>query len=194
MAYRSDDGTETEQVFNSRDGVTPFVIALRSGAKATHVNWASDQRQPEGWTPPPGMRYFTDMTRDRARARAAAAWDSWAADPRWDTHLRDTYGGNREAAIAELAASYLEQPGTPDLIDPGQPGHPGPPPVTPPPDPRSSNDSSPPGPGGVRYGRAVLYAAPSGPIASRLPAWAWRLALRWQILRWRRTPDPRDPP
>jgi len=35
MTYRADDGTEEEQVWNSRDGVTPFVITLRSGKAAT---------------------------------------------------------------------------------------------------------------------------------------------------------------
>lgn len=120
MTYEADDRSEREMVWNSRDGVAPFVITLRSGKHATHTGWTRDQRMPEDWTPPPGMRRFTDLTRARAEAIAARQWDSWAADPRWADDLREVYGHNRAAAIAELAASYLSQPGAPDLIDPAE--------------------------------------------------------------------------
>jgi len=46
MTYRSDDGSETEQIWNSRDGVTPFVIRSRSGKEMTHVNWQHDKPIP----------------------------------------------------------------------------------------------------------------------------------------------------
>lgn len=115
MCYRSDDGTETEFVWNSRDGVTPFVITLRSGKPATHADWDRDQRMPEDWTPPPGMRRFTDLTRARARELAARQWDTWAADPAAARHLARL--GDRDQAITDLAASYLSQPGAPDLTD-----------------------------------------------------------------------------
>lgn len=119
MRYVSDDGSDAELVANPRDGVTPFVITLRSGLTATHKG--PDTRMTPGTPPPAGMRYFTDLTEARARAHAAAAWDRWAADPRWAPDLRRVYGENRDAAIAELAASYLERPGAPDLIDPSAP-------------------------------------------------------------------------
>lgn len=44
MQYDADDGTETEVVWNSRDGVTPFGITLRSGKPATHARWGEDVR------------------------------------------------------------------------------------------------------------------------------------------------------
>lgn len=115
MTYRADDGTEEEQVFNSRDGVTPFTITLRSGKPASHVNWQDDQRMPEDWTPPAGMRRFADMTRDRAREHATANLDRWAADPAMTTQVSRL--GDREEAIAALTESYW-QPGAPDLQDP----------------------------------------------------------------------------
>jgi hypothetical protein len=120
MTYQADDGTEAEQVWNSRDGVTPFVITLRSGKQATHVAWNADVRMPEDFTPPPGMRYFTDLTPARARRHAERAVDRWEADPRHAPGYRQAFGGGRESAITSLAASYLEQPGTPDLIDPAE--------------------------------------------------------------------------
>jgi hypothetical protein len=57
MTYRSDDGTEEEVVWNSRDGVTPLVITLLSGQKATHVNWSADRPHPDH-KPQHGERYF----------------------------------------------------------------------------------------------------------------------------------------
>jgi hypothetical protein len=57
MTYRSDDGTEEELIWNSRDGVTPFVIRLRSGKTATHVNWTNDRRIPDHQLKH-GDRYF----------------------------------------------------------------------------------------------------------------------------------------
>jgi hypothetical protein len=165
MRYLSDDGTEEEIVWNARDGVTPFVIRLRSGLTATHADWPSDSRTPEDYRRPDGMRYFTDLTPARARHLAARAYDTWAADPRWAAGLRSTYGANRDAAIAELAAQYLSQPGAPDLIDPDEP----------PPDD--------PGPGDVLGG--PVYVAPAPPTSwQRLRWWAtWRLTPRRGRLR-----------
>jgi hypothetical protein len=123
MTYRSDDGTEQEQVFNSRDGVTPFVIALRSGKPATHADWAADTRMPEDWAPPAGMRYFADMTRDRARELAGRNITGWLADPEKASYFREAYGDDRDRAAEVLAAQYF-QPGAPDLIDPAADGTP----------------------------------------------------------------------
>jgi hypothetical protein len=118
LTYVADDGSESEQVWNSRDGTTPFVITLRSGKPASHADWAADRRMPEDWTPPPGMRYFADLTPERARAladRNVARWISDSASVA--AQFRDAHG-TLEAAAAHFAAIYLEHPGTPDLIDP----------------------------------------------------------------------------
>jgi hypothetical protein len=118
MTYRADDGIEEERIWNSRDGVTPFVITLRSGKQATHADWGRDQRMGEDWTPPPGMRYFADLTPERARAHAERNYDAWTADPAQPRDMTAVLARNRERAIAKLAESYLERPGSPDLIDP----------------------------------------------------------------------------
>lgn len=117
MTYRSDDGTETEQVWNSRDGVTPFVITLRSGKQATHADWQHDRRMPEDWTPPPGMRVFADLTERRARVLAGMVVDRWLADPDTAARILARYG-TREAAAAMLLEDMTGRPGEPDLIDP----------------------------------------------------------------------------
>ena len=63
MQYRSDDGTEAEQLWNSRDGVTPFVLLSRNGKPMHHVDWRSDKCVPD-FKPPSGMRFFVDATRE----------------------------------------------------------------------------------------------------------------------------------
>ena len=122
MKYRSDDGTEEEIIWNSRDGVTPFVITLRSGKQATHVEWYNDRRVPN-YSPKPGERIFVDLTEER----------------RWELTLRNVqrYWPNA-LGITEVASKYAEmarseysspeqmardlisepmRPGEPDLIE-----------------------------------------------------------------------------
>jgi len=112
MEYRSDDGTESEVVWNARDGVTPFVITLRSGKPATHVNWRSDVYAPDHH-PAIGDRIFTDLTPERARFLAERQVDAWLADPVTHDSLLAAYG-SREQAIEQQA--LLAEPGAPDLV------------------------------------------------------------------------------
>jgi len=112
MTYRSDDGTEEEVIWNSRDGVTPFVITLRSGRKASHVDWHRDRRVLD-YSPPAGSRIFVDLTADAARQYAAANAERWFAE---GPEARQQYG-TVEAMALELAAEYLSRPGAPDLVE-----------------------------------------------------------------------------
>jgi hypothetical protein len=64
MTYQSDDGTITEQLWNSRDGVTPFMIMSRNGGRELrHIDWGKDYPQPN-YKPLPGKRIFVDATRE----------------------------------------------------------------------------------------------------------------------------------
>ena len=63
MQYRSDDGTESEQLWNSRDGVTPFILSSRNGKRMAHVEWNKDICDPY-FTPRSGMRVFVDATEE----------------------------------------------------------------------------------------------------------------------------------
>jgi hypothetical protein len=115
MYYAADDGSEGELVWNSRDGVTPFVIRLRSGAEATHSGHiVRPKRMPPWWQPPPGMRVFTDLTPQRAEQLATARVDACLAGP--DAGDLIACYGTRTAAIEALAAHPA---GAPDLVDPG---------------------------------------------------------------------------
>lgn len=115
MTYRADDGSKEEEViWNSRDGVTPFVITLRSGKEARHVDWHLDRCVPDHM-PPLGSRIFVDLTAPRARELARRN-----AERYWET-----YPPSREqfltvdALAAMLEATYLADigKGTPDLVE-----------------------------------------------------------------------------
>lgn len=72
MIYRSEDGQEVETLWNSRDGVTPFMIGGRAAPgdperMLQHVHWGADTYAP--WhVPNIGERVFVDLTMERAIA------------------------------------------------------------------------------------------------------------------------------
>lgn len=114
MKYQSRDG-EIEMIWNSRDGVTPFMIALKGGKEAHHADWNQDRRL-TNFVPPVGMRIFVDLTEDAARAHAAEMVEKY-----WDDKnipMSSRYE-SKEAAITELAKNQLETGGggQPDLIE-----------------------------------------------------------------------------
>lgn len=112
MKYSTKDG-EVEWIWNSRDGVTPFIVRSRSGKEMTHVDWHLDRYLPN-YKPAPGERIFVDLTLTKAtewaRARIERDWDHprWPASERWP---------DKETAIRELAADMMEPPGQPALIE-----------------------------------------------------------------------------
>jgi hypothetical protein len=117
MKYRADDGTEEELIWNSRDGVTPFVITLKSGKTATHVEWTGDAYAPR-FEPPIGTRIFVDLTRERAQERALRS----ARRHFSDTQMRDYVGpGTRyptpEILADDLVREYFSHGTAPDLIE-----------------------------------------------------------------------------
>lgn len=64
MLYASDDQREREFLWNSRDGVTPFMISSRvTGQMMSHVQFRLDERRPD-FVPPDGMRVFVDATKE----------------------------------------------------------------------------------------------------------------------------------
>jgi hypothetical protein len=61
MKYASRCGTVVEWIWNSRDGVTPFIVTSRCGKEMSHVQWAFDVRI-RNYKPLPGERIFVDAT------------------------------------------------------------------------------------------------------------------------------------
>lgn len=113
MKYASDDGNEIEFIWNSRDGVTPFVIPMRSGQEGRHVDWSMDTCVPD-YHPAPGTRVFVDTSPESYRQYAVEMvekyWEGVPGYPKmsdnWET---------KEAAIAAL--SQEGTPGSPSMVE-----------------------------------------------------------------------------
>lgn len=84
MEYRDDVTGESEYLWNSRDGVTPFGIQSRRGNQSFHVNFQLDRRRVD-FKPSKGMRIFVDARPDHAHiinsARAYVDKYWGASDP-----------------------------------------------------------------------------------------------------------------
>lgn len=114
--FGSRDGCgAVEVIWNSRDGVTPFVVGCRScGGEMSHLPpWQDDPLVPD-YMPPLGSRIFVDLTVERARQKAKET-----AARYWET-----YPPSREqfATVDDLAAMLAREygadiaSGQPDLI------------------------------------------------------------------------------
>lgn len=115
MGYATDDNREMEAIWNSRDGVTPFIVRSRSGLEMQHVDWNKDVYEPIR-QPRPGDRIFVDLTPEVARQRAEQQVERYWDDPQYPmSQMFDS----RESAIETLTEF---QPGAPMLIEVGPEG------------------------------------------------------------------------
>jgi len=108
MSYQDEVNGRTERLWNSRDGVTPFVITSKWGNSARHVGL--DDYQP-GHVPRVGDRVFVDLTPERAREHAEAYADK--LDERTDEynltrHLEER-GMTRDEFVETIAEDALTQ-------------------------------------------------------------------------------------
>lgn len=113
MLYRTDDGRVQEWIWNSRDGVTPFVISIE-GRQASHVEWNRDRRDPF-YVPMVGERIFVDLTEERAKEIAARKCDLFWDHPEYPAHDRFE---SKETFIDLLLTDMIGMgaEGVPDLI------------------------------------------------------------------------------
>lgn len=110
MIYQTDDGTEREVLWNSRDGVTPFVIGNVDGTKQmTHVQWEKDRPVPDH-IPEIGSRIFEDWS-----AVAAREHYRQYVDEHWNSHAMWNTYESKEQAIEKLVAGAFRH-GTPPTV------------------------------------------------------------------------------
>jgi hypothetical protein len=122
MTYRADDGEE-ETIWNSRDGVTPFIVTLKSGKQAMHVDWSTDRRDPN-YKPKPGERIFVDLTEERRKElwlkNCQRYWPNAAGVVDYPNEAAAA-AARAEFKTPEAMAEYMTQspmhPGEPDLIE-----------------------------------------------------------------------------
>lgn len=117
MKYRCEECGIEEYLWNSRDGVTPFIISChacmlneKEGSMA-HVDWNLDKRIVD-YRPPKGSRIFIDLTKDMARKYKALQIVHW-----WDMAkfpMSERYGSPKEAFDALM--EEWKPDGTPDVI------------------------------------------------------------------------------
>lgn len=111
MKYATRDGRTVEWLWNSRDGVTPFIIRSQSGDEMNHVDFNLDRHMPS-YKPLPGERVFIDMTPAKAREYATRRVQFFWDHPQTSmSKMFDT----KEAAI-EAMYQDIYRAGAPDIV------------------------------------------------------------------------------
>lgn len=131
MQYQDEVTGELETLWNSRDGVTPFVIPSREGNSAQHVNWHLDQRVPD-FVPPLGMRVFVDASPNHAHIRKSArdyVDKYWDLDVGGGQTMKGTLVNENGAQMTkgEAVDFFIRewtQPGSPTIVEVGPNGIP----------------------------------------------------------------------
>lgn len=113
MQYQDEVTGEIEILWNSRDGVTPFIIGSRAGNSAQHVNWKKDECRPD-FVPTPGMRIFVDASPKHAHIQESA---KGYVDKFWCSDM----SASLELATKEQAVEFFitewTKPGSPTIIE-----------------------------------------------------------------------------
>lgn len=102
------DGSEIrERIWNSRDGVTPFIVRSRTepSVELTHAKWATDVYDPSyaHTNLKIGDRVFVDMTHERATEIAAGLRARWERE--WTDYLLKRWAGAVRANWPDPSAS-----------------------------------------------------------------------------------------
>ena len=107
MTYRDAAGNR-EIIWNSRDGVTPFIVTSRQGLESQHVNWKDDKRDVRH-VPKIGDRIFETLTEDRA-----TEYRTKYVERHLENGIMDAFPGKTVEQIVEvLVCGDMEQEGAP---------------------------------------------------------------------------------
>lgn len=105
-----------EILWNSRDGVTPFIITSKAGNQAQHVNFHEDRCLPN-FVPEPGMRIFVDASPKHAHIQQSARD---FVERYWDSGDYPMSQPGRWASKEEAVETFIEEwtkPGSPTVIE-----------------------------------------------------------------------------
>jgi hypothetical protein len=116
MKYQDSVTGKVEVVWNSRDGVTPFVIFSPEGNESRHVSWSADRYEP-GHVPQVGDRIFVDLTMERCR-KIYREWieKEWDSTRKESPRFKERYA-SKEDAIEKLATTMFDDGKQPDIIE-----------------------------------------------------------------------------
>lgn len=112
MKYRTDDGSEEEILWNSRDGVTPFMLRSKNGKMMHHVDWQLDYPTKPDFKPPSGMRVFVDATQELVTPQLKEYVEKIFKE----TKVRQRYWRTREDAFKALLPDWLHDGEAPWII------------------------------------------------------------------------------
>lgn len=112
MQYQDEVTGEIEWLWNSRDGVTPFMVRSRKGNMSKHINWGEDRRATDH-VPEVGDRIFVDLDEQTARALAASTVERDWDHPEYP--MRDAYDSKKQA-IKALAEAYVGNGNEPHIV------------------------------------------------------------------------------
>ncbi len=115
MLYRCESCGHEETLWNSRDGVTPFIIrCVKCSGEALHVEWRRDKCVPDH-KPSQGDRIFVDLTAEAALAHARAQVERCWDDPDMPMKDHPSFAGKtREEAALDLSGN--RRCSEPDII------------------------------------------------------------------------------
>lgn len=112
MLYKCEDCNHSERLWNSRDGVTPFMILCSKCNKGLmkHICWSFDKRI-KSYSPKVGERIFIDMTFEKYQE-----YKKGYIDENWETGEMPMCKvfNSKEHALQELSTGFYE--GMPDVI------------------------------------------------------------------------------
>lgn len=116
MRYRDEVTGEIEVLWNSRDGVTPFMIHSKAGNSTQHVDWRQDRCVPD-FIPTPGMRIFVDASPKHAHIRESA---KDYVERRWNDDKYPMSAAGHWATKEEAIDFFIKEwtkPGSPTVIE-----------------------------------------------------------------------------
>jgi hypothetical protein len=119
MQYRCEKCGTTDFIWNSRDGVTPFMVGCRKcEGTMQHTEWEHDRCDP-GYTPRPGQRMFIDLSWEKATEIAKQIIDQWKncgyewVEKEWFDHTLPENQGK----LKEETEKYYMGGQSPDIIE-----------------------------------------------------------------------------
>tara|TARA_R110000851_G_scaffold120002_1_gene248065 strand:- start:6186 stop:6719 length:534 start_codon:yes stop_codon:yes gene_type:complete len=120
MKYVSKDGKTVETVWNSRDGVSPFMLGARDvdvslDTMLQHAHWGSDIYAPYH-VPNVGDRVFVDATEETERPKCEAYLDR-----EWDGKTLDCQAPPGEVVDPKIAREQLIDELLKESLKPGAP-------------------------------------------------------------------------
>jgi hypothetical protein len=118
MTYATKDGSFREVIWNSRDGVTPFVVLSLDGREMEHIDWGQDKYRPD-WQPSIGSRVFVDATLERCVQWSREWIERFNGDKKFQRMLEEVYPDLSHEQIAQKrGAEMLTEHGAPppDII------------------------------------------------------------------------------